>query len=378
MKPANKSIAIIAGARPNFMKVAPLCRELEKQKMRYVLINTGQHFSSAMASSFLKEFQLKPDYTLSPSRQTVARQMADIQNGLKKIFNKVKPGLVIVVGDVNSTLAGAQVAKEMNIPLAHIEAGLRSFNPAMPEEYNRIQTDRLADLLFVTQEEGVKNLRKEGVTKGVHFVGNIMIDTLKLFVKKTNQPKAACPPEWRGRPLAEKIAGCYYFCTLHRAENVDNKKVFSEIVAALEAMSQDAIIYLPLHPRTKKMAEKFGLLSKLRSACKILPPLTYAQSVAYQQNARLILTDSGGVQEEASFLGVPCLTLRTETERPITVAQGTNVIAGVTKQSIFKAYRVIDFKKKKVSIEFWDGKTAQRIVDKIRNFINNKDNVKKI
>lgn len=352
MKPIQKLIAIIAGARPNFMKVAPLCRELKKQKLPFILINTGQHFSTDMAQSFLKEFQLKPDFTLSPSRKTIKKQMADIKNGLKNIFFETNPSLVVVVGDVNSTLAGAQAAKEMNIPLAHIEAGLRSYNPVMPEEHNRIQVDRLADLLFTTQEDGVNNLKKEGITKGVHFVGNIMIDTLKLFIRKS-----------------KKIPGQYYFCTLHRAENVDNKKVFSQIVAALEVISRDTVIYLPLHPRTKKMAEKFGLLVKLSRVCKILPPLTYAQSVSYQQNARLILTDSGGVQEEASFLGVPCLTLRTETERPITVTKGTNIIGGVTKQSILQVYRAVNFKKRKTHITYWDGQAAERIVKIIKSHI---------
>ena len=352
MKPVNKLIAIIAGARPNFMKVAPLCRELEKQKMPYVLINTGQHFSADMAQSFLQEFRIKSDYTLVPTRATVKKQIADIKKGLKNIFSKIQPGLVVVVGDVNSTLAGAQVAQAMDIPLAHIEAGLRSYNSAMPEERNRIQTDRLADLLFVTQEDGVKNLKKEGITKGVHFVGNIMIDTLKLFVGKTN-----------------KVSGKYYFCTLHRAENVDNKKVFTDIVAALETISRDAIIYLPLHPRTKKMAEKFGLMKKLQSVCKILPPLSYAQSVAYQENAKLILTDSGGVQEESSWLGISCLTLRTETERPITVAEGTNIVGGVTKKSILKSYGATNFKKCKTRIKYWDGRAAKRIVAVIKKRI---------
>lgn len=345
MKPANKLIAIIAGARPNFMKVAPLCWELKKQKMPFILINTGQHFSADMAQVFLREFKLRADYTLNPSRVSTKKQMAGIKEGLKNIFSKTLPSLVVVVGDVNSTLVGAQVAKAMRIPLAHIEAGLRSYNRKMPEEHNRVQTDKLAGTLFVTQEDGIKNLRKEKITKGVYFVGNIMIDTLKMLKSE-------------GR----KISGRYYFCTLHRAENVDSKKVFFEIVAALEIIGRDAPIYLPLHPRTRKMAKEFGLMKKLQSVCKILPPLSYAQTVAYQKNARLILTDSGGVQEEASFLGVPCLTLRTETERPITVTEGTNTVAGVTKKSILKAYGGVNFKKQKTKIKYWDGKTSQRIV----------------
>ncbi|MBI2050361.1 MAG: UDP-N-acetylglucosamine 2-epimerase (non-hydrolyzing) [Parcubacteria group bacterium] len=343
------SIAIIAGARPNFMKVAPLVRELKKQKMRHFLVNTGQHFSKNMADDFLKEFNLKPDYTLKPSHTSSKEQMHDIKAGLAKIFKKEEPRMVIVVGDVNATLWAAQVAKKMRISLGHVEAGLRSFNNKMPEEHNRIQTDRLSDLLFVTQEEGVKNLKREGITGCVHFVGNIMIDTLKLFIKK-----------------AKKVSGKYYFCTLHRTENVDSKKVFSEIIAALEVIAEDAIIYLPLHPRTKKMAQKFGLTKKLKVACHLLPPLSYARAVSYLKHARLVLTDSGGVQEETSYLGIPCLTLRTETERPITVTSGTNIIGGVAKRSILKAYHGVNFKKRTARIKYWDGKTSARIVSIIK------------
>lgn len=326
------------------MKVAPLCREFKKQRMRYFLVNTGQHFSSAMSGGFLKEFKLNPDYALKPSHVSSQQQERDIKKGLGNIFKKEEPNMVVVVGDVNSTLWAAEVARKLRIPLSHIEAGLRSFNSKMPEERNRIRVDKLSDVLFVTQEEGVKNLKAEGVTQGVHFVGNIMIDTLKIFAAQ-----------------AKRVFGKYYFCTLHRAENVDSKKVFSEIVAALEEISKDAHIYLPLHPRTKKMAEKFGLLKQLRKACRLLPPLSYVESVAYQKHARLVLTDSGGVQEETSFLGVPCLTLRTETERPVTISKGTNTIAGVTKESILTAYKKANFKKKKTQIKYWDGKTSPRI-----------------
>ena len=341
----NKPIAIIAGARPNFMKVAPLAREFNKQKARHILINTGQHFSANMARNFLKEFKLKPNYTLRPPSAPVARQQADIKKNLEKIFKKESPRLIIVVGDVNSTLWAAQVAKKMRLPLAHLEAGLRSFNPKMPEELNRVQTDKLSDLLFVTEEEGIKNLRREGIKNGVYFVGNIMIDNLELF-----------------RRRARKIPGKFYFCTLHRGENVDDKKVFSEIIAALEIISRDSVIYLPIHPRTKKMAQVFGLTNKLKSACRLLPPLSYGQSVSYLQNARLVLTDSGGVQEETSYLGVPCVTLRTETERPITVTRGTNNVAGVTTRSILRTYGKVSFKKRKTRIRYWDGKTAARVV----------------
>ncbi len=354
MKNVSQKIAIIAGARPNFMKVAPLVHALQKQNMGNFLVNTGQHFSKAMADDFLQEFQIQSQYTLKPSRSSAEKQMQDIMDGLQKIFLKEKPSMVVVVGDVNSTLAGALIAKNMHIPCAHVEAGLRSYNLAMPEEQNRMVVDQLADYLFTTEKDGAHNLAQEGIREHVFYVGNIMIDTLKLFEKKVVQ----IPKEKK-----------YYFCTLHRAENVDSKKIFLGIVRALEKISQDAPIYLPLHPRTKKMAQQFGLLKKLQNACHIIPLLSYTESVSYQKYATVILTDSGGIQEESSVLGVPCLTLRTETERPITVKKGTNTIAGVSTQSILSAYKKKSLKKKKVHIPLWDGKAAQRIVSVIKKAI---------
>ena len=349
MKKIFKKIAVIAGARPNFMKATPLCREMAKQKLDYFLINTGQHFSKDMAAGFFREFKIKPNYSLTPSRQSTIRQFADILTGIEEIFNKEKPSLAVVVGDVNSTLAGALTANKMGIKLAHVEAGLRSYNDKMPEEVNRVITDRLANLLFVSEKEAVKNLNKEGITKDIHLVGNIMIDTMELFLNKI-------------KDSAEK----FYFCTLHRAENVDDKDIFAEILDALEIIAQDNTIYLPLHPRTKKMAEEFGLLKKINKIFTVLPPLNYRWSLYYQKNAQLVLTDSGGVQEETSYLGTPCITLRTETERPVTVTRGTNTIGGVTARSILAAYRAKNFARKKVALPYWDGRTAERIVAVIK------------
>lgn len=344
-------IMIVAGARPNFMKVAPLCHEFNKRKIAYSLINTGQHFTGAMSKSFLKEFGIKPDHTIKPSIVSVVAQFSDILAELGKIFEKEKPSLVIVVGDVNSTLAGALVANKMNIPLVHIEAGLRSHNKQMPEEINRIIVDQLSDLLLVTEEEGMDNLKKEKITGKVHFVGNIMIDTLCRFlpdIKKTDEE--------------------FYFCTLHRTENIDDKKIFENILDALEVISWDNKIYLPLHPRTEKMARKFKLIPRLEKIFSLLPPLSYKESLFYQKNAKLVLTDSGGIQEEASFLGTPCLTLRTETERPITVRLGTNMIAGVKKDGILAVYKKRYRGRQKIRIPLWDGKTAGRIVNIINKF----------
>ncbi len=344
-------IAIIAGARPNFMKIAPLCNQLRKNGVEYFLVNTGQHFDERMALQFFKEFDVRPDFTLEPSRDSVVKQVSDIMIGLEEIFESEKPSLVIVVGDVNSTLAAALVANKMNIRLAHIEAGLRSYNRKMPEEFNRIVVDSISDILFVTSEDGVSNLNKEGISKNVFFVGNIMIDTLKTFlsdIDSTNED--------------------FYFCTLHRAENVDDKVIFSGILDALEVISKDKKIYMPLHPRTEKMAKQFGLTERLHRIFSITEPLSYRGSLFYQKNARVVFTDSGGVQEETSFLGTPCITLRTETERPITVEKGTNTIGGVTRDSILEAYRSKERKNIKTEIPLWDGEASKRIIEIIKKY----------
>lgn len=350
MKTKDK-ILIIAGARPNFMKVAPLCHELKKSKINYKLVNTGQHYTESMSEDLLKEFGIKPDYTISPPHTSTVAQFSVIVAELGRIFAIESPSFVVVVGDVNSTLAGAIVANKMSIPLAHVEAGLRSFNREMPEEINRIIVDQISDVLFVTEENGMENLKKEKIHGDVHFVGNIMIDTLKMFL-----------------PEVQKSKEEFYFCTLHRAENVDDKEKFVGILDALEVISHDNKIYMPLHPRTEKMARKFKLIARLKNIFSLLPPLSYKESLFYQKNAKLILTDSGGVQEEASFLGVPCITLRNETERPITVTLGTNFVAGVRKEDILKAYAKRRHGQQKIAIPLWDGKVAKRIVRIITSF----------
>ncbi len=345
-------IAIIGGARPNFVKIAPLVTAFKQCAFDFFVVNTGQHFDKEMSTVFFDQFGLTADVTLTPSIASPDAQNTDIMRGLQEIFQTRKPNLVVVVGDVNSTLAAALVADKLGIPVAHVEAGLRSFNNAMPEESNRIRTDRISTLLFATEQRAVDQLRTEGITNHVYLVGNVMADTLFAF-----EPRIPASSE------------SYYFCTLHRAENVDTEKVFTGILDALETMAKDDKIYLPLHPRTKKMAEAFGLLSRLETIFTLLPPLGYVESLTYQKNAKLILTDSGGIQEEASILGIPCLTLRSETERPITVEQGTNTIAGVTKDSILAAYRNKDLTKRTIQIPLWDGKASERIALSIVEFL---------
>lgn len=348
----NLNIALICGARPNFMKIRPLQKELKKRGVKHFTVNTGQHFSSAMSLDLIKEFELKIDYNIEPNHYDNIKQFSDIMLGLENIFIKENPSLVVVVGDINSTLISALTANKMNIKLVHIEAGLRSHNKSMPEEYNRVLTDHLSDLLLTTSEEAQSNLNKEGLFENIYFIGNLMIDTLVDFLPK----------------IKEKNED-FYFCTLHRAENVDNLDILRGILDALEVISKDNKIYLPLHPRTEKMAKKFGLFDRMKNIFSLLPALDYQTSLFYQKNAKLVLTDSGGIQEESSYLGVPCLTLRKETERPVTVEYGTNKIAGVSKDSILNAYGQIDWQKKNISIPFWDGKSAERAIDILVNKI---------
>ncbi len=348
---SDKKIAIIAGARPNFMKVVPLVFAFQKEQLPYYLVNTGQHFDENMAKVFFDEFGIQPDFSLKPSTRSVTSQFTDIMLGLENLFTHNVPALVMVVGDVNSTLAATLVSKKMNIPVAHVEAGLRSYNKKMPEEINRILTDHASDLLFTTMEQGLENLNQEHVSGEIFEVGNIMIDTLVSYIEAV--------------PSTDEK---FYFCTLHRAENVDNAFVFGQILDALHVIAQDATVYFPLHPRTKKQAIEFGYMERLEKIFHVLPPLSYKESLYYQKNAMLVLTDSGGIQEETSYLGTPCLTLRNETERPITLTDGTNIIAGVTKESILEAYENRPHRRE-THIRLWDGKAGQRIAKIIKEYL---------
>ncbi len=344
----NKKYGLIAGTRPNFVKLAPLARAFQAAQLSHVIIHAGQHYDDKMSGDFFKDFGVNIDVALDIVREPVVAQLADMMRQLEQVF--ITQGItdVIVMGDVNATLAAALTAQKMGLRVAHVEAGLRSYNYQMPEEINRILVDTISDLLFASSEDAAENLQREGARGKVFTVGNIMIDNLLHFLPTI--------------PLTDEK---FYFCTLHRAENVDHPEVFGSIITALQRIKDTAnvLIYLPLHPRTKKKAEEFGLLQELSQTCTLLEPLPYAKTLYYQKNAQLILTDSGGIQEEASVLGVPCLTLRTETERPITVELGTNSIGGVTTESIMKAYGSMKLQRRQVKIPLWDGHTAERIVD---------------
>ncbi len=360
----NSNIFIIGGARPNFMKIAPLIRELERQKIKFKLIHTGQHYDYNMSKIFFDNLGIsKPDYFLNVGSGSHAFQTAKIMIEFEKVILKEKPKLIIVVGDVNSTIACALVAKKLLIEVAHVEAGLRSFDKKMPEEINRKLTDHLADYLFVTEESGLFNLKNEGIDSSkIFFVGNIMIDNLL-----TNSKLARENNYYKGLGL---IRDSYGLITIHRASNVDTKKDLERVIKTLNYIQSKIKIIFPIHPRTQKNLKNFNLDEQLKKPNIILTePLGYLEFLNLMMNAKFILTDSGGIQEEASYLKIPILTLRQNTERPITIEKGTNTLIGndFNKLKMYVDKILSDSYKKGQEIEKWDGKTSQRIVEIIKN-----------
>ena len=351
----------VVGARPNFMKIAPIQRVMQKKKeMEVTLVHTGQHYDKKMSKLFFDDLQLpQPDIYLNVGSASHAVQTAKVMIEFEEVLLSVKPDLVIVVGDVNSTAACSIVASKMGIQIAHVEAGLRSFDRKMPEEINRILTDVISDLLFVTEKSGLANLQKEGISNSkVHFVGNVMIDSLVYFLQKSSHSKIL-------KDFGLE-SGNFVLVTLHRPSNVDDYDNFIKLLNAFESIEKEIEIIFPIHPRTRKMIEQFQLKSKIDSMknLKLLDPLGYLDFMNLMKNAKFVLTDSGGIQEETTYLGIPCLTLRENTERPVTVEIGTNIIVGTNTDLIVdEAFKNIDGKGKKGSIpELWDGKAAERIV----------------
>ncbi|WP_457566753.1 non-hydrolyzing UDP-N-acetylglucosamine 2-epimerase [Caldithrix abyssi] len=351
----------VVGARPNFMKIAPIQREMSKySNIKPVLVHTGQHYDKRMSKFFFNDLQLpEPDIYLGVGSGTHAEQTAKIMTHFEKILNEEKPDLVLVVGDVNSTAACSLVAAKMNTKIAHVEAGLRSFDRTMPEEINRLVTDVLSDLLFVTEKSGLENLKREGIADHkVHFVGHVMIDSLIYFKPKADQ--SAILGELNLTP------GEYGVITLHRPSNVDNKQNFEKLLNAFAQIEQRLPLIFPIHPRSQKMIDQFGLREKVEkmSNLRLLDPLGYLDFMKLLHNAKLVLTDSGGIQEETTFLGIPCITMRENTERPITVEIGTNVLVGTdTQRIVLEAEKILDGNAKKGQIpELWDGHAAERIV----------------
>jgi UDP-N-acetylglucosamine 2-epimerase (non-hydrolysing) len=355
-------ILSVVGARPNFMKIAPIATELARNPVRFtsLIVHTGQHYDEQLSKVFFDELGIpRPDVNLEVGSGSHAQQTAAIMAAFEPVLIETKPDVVLVVGDVNSTIACALVAAKMGVTVAHVEAGLRSFDRTMPEEINRVLTDQISDLLFTTEASAADNLAREGVAPGkIHFVGNVMIDTLLVH---RSRARALGVPARLG--LA---ARGYGLLTLHRPSNVDDPAVFSRLLRAIGAISADLPILFPVHPRTRSVvmasAEAAALVQDGR--LRLLEPLGYLDFLGLMEDCRVALTDSGGIQEETTILGVPCLTLRENTERPITVTHGTNQIVGTDPDKILAAWRGLQGRSHvQMTQPMWDGKAASRIVD---------------
>lgn len=356
-----RKLALIVGARPNFMKAAPLMRELHRFPDRFetLLIHTGQHYDHKLSQLFFEELGMaRPDIYLGVGSGSHAEQTAKIMVELERVFIEQKPGMVVVFGDVNSTMAASLVAAKLQIKIAHVEAGLRSFDSAMPEEINRIVTDRLSDYMFVTEPSGLKHLQQEGVDKSkVFFTGNIMIDSLANSLAASK--KSTILSDLKLEPKK------YAVMTLHRPSNVDNPEILMSIIKAVISVGDTVPVVFPCHPRTQKELAKHNLaITPTSGPLRLIEPLGYLDFLRLQSECYFVLTDSGGVQEETTYLQIPCVTMRENTERPVTVDVGSNILVGPHPDKVLDAVRdIIAGKHKKGRIpELWDGHTAERIV----------------
>jgi len=401
-------ILTIVGARPNFMKVAPIIAAINAHNSRiaagatrknespvetiqHVLVHTGQHYDELMSGSFFNDLNLpKPDIHLGVGSGSHAAQTAEIMKKFEGVVLAEKPDVVVVVGDVNSTMGCALVTSKISFDttcsrpmIAHVEAGLRSFDRSMPEEINRIVTDHVSDLLFVTEESGIRNLHKEGVSlECVHLVGNTMIDSLLTFKDKAEESAICDKLGLRTRSAKNsKPIRPYALLTLHRPSNVDNRDGFLSILAGLEELAKDFPIIFPVHPRTRQRIKDFGLnlpvgpnAAKSRGDAEtpgsagagimLTDPLGYLDFLCLMKHAAIVVTDSGGIQEETTCLGIPCVTVRENTERPVTVECGTNIVAGTKKEMVQAAIRRQLRRKSGAAMpKNWDGRAAARIVD---------------
>ena len=374
MTATSAKILCVVGARPNFMKIAPIMAALRQTPgLEARLVHTGQHYDVEMNQRFFEQLGIpNPDIDLEVGSASHAVQTAEIMKRFEPVMDAEQPAAVLVVGDVNSTIACALVAAKKGVRVVHVEAGLRSFDRAMPEEINRVLTDQISDLLFTTEREALTNLTREGVDPTrVQFVGNVMIDTLRSCLPR------AVPPEQTLAGASDPAAflngpNGYGILTLHRPSNVDDPVVLERLLKVLGEISADLPLAFPVHPRTRSIIDKAGLgalLDSPRFCC--LPPLGYLEMLGLMQGARLALTDSGGVQEETTALGIPCLTLRENTERPVTVTEGTNTIVGADPERIRQAARdVLTSGGKAGRIpEYWDGRAAERIAAKLAKWL---------
>ncbi len=374
----------VVGARPNFMKIAPILEALDRHNKKnpgktieQTLVHTGQHYDAALSELFFEQLGLpRPDIDLGVGSASHAVQTAEIMKRFEPVVVEKRPDLVLVVGDVNSTIACALTAVKLGTGVVHVEAGLRSFDRTMPEEINRVLTDQISDLLFVTEKDAIENLRREGISGDrIFFVGNVMIDSLLKNVEKSKDSDVLL----RTGLMSGKKRSTqpYGVITLHRPSNVDDKEKLSSLLSVLEEASRSAALIFPVHPRTKSRIEEFGLGSFFKEppvdgpGLYIMPPLGYLDFLHLMANASLVLTDSGGIQEETTILGVPCITLRENTERPVTLTEGTNRLVGTDGDLILEAVKDAlegRFPEGKVP-ELWDGKAAERIVDVLAGWI---------
>ncbi|HEX6283861.1 MAG TPA: UDP-N-acetylglucosamine 2-epimerase (non-hydrolyzing) [Pyrinomonadaceae bacterium] len=358
----------VVGARPNFMKVAPIVAAMKRRPARFqpLVVHTGQHYDAAMSDSFFRDLELpQPDTHLGAGSASHAAQTAAVMERFEPVVLHEKPDWVLVVGDVNSTLACALVCVKLGVKVAHVEAGLRSRDRTMPEEINRLLTDQIADLLLTPSEDAGENLCAEGIPpERIRFVGNVMIDSLLQNLERARKSQA--------RAELGVADADYAVLTLHRPSNVDRPDTFARILSALDTIAQTLPVIFPIHPRTRKTLAELGLSARVAAIknLRLIDPLGYLDFLSLYSGARLVLTDSGGIQEETTALGIPCLTLRENTERPITVELGTNVVVGTDTARIVAAARAAlngSAKKSTRQPPLWDGRTSDRILDALED-----------
>lgn len=355
----------VIGARPNFMKVAPVYRAFAERGVPQTLLHTGQHYDVLMSEAILRELGLpEPDVNLGVGSGSHAAQTAQVMVAIEDQLTKARPDLVLVYGDVNSTMAATLAAVKLGVDVGHVEAGLRSGDRSMPEEINRLVTDRLSRWLFTPSRDGDENLLREGADPAsIRMVGNVMIDTLVRLL-----PKAGGDDQLRAFNLLNGTdPRPFALVTLHRPSNVDEPAMLSRLIAALDRIAAQIPVVFPVHPRTRQRMHRFGVCEQRAT---LTEPLTYLQFLGLQRHATVVITDSGGIQEETTFLGVPCLTMRENTERPVTISAGTNQLIGRDTDAMERAvHAILDGRGKKGSVpELWDGRAAERIADIVGGF----------
>ncbi len=359
-------ILCVVGARPNFMKIAPIMAAFSARGIAAKLVHTGQHYDPAMSDGFFTQLGIpRPDVNLEVGSASHAVQTADIMRAFEPVLDAERPRAVLVVGDVNSTIACALVAAKKGVKVIHVEAGLRSNDRGMPEEINRVLTDQISDLLYTTERSALANLLREGIAESrVQFVGNVMIDTLRAHLERA-VPVATT--------LGARPERGHAVVTLHRPSNVDDAEVLRRLLETLDRIAREVDVVFPIHPRTRAAAERHGLGDLLaRPGMRLLPPQGYLEMLGLMRDATLVITDSGGLQEETTALGVPCITVRENTERPITLAEGTNTLTGPHPEAIlacFRDIRVSGGKRGRIP-EYWDGQAALRIADHLRGWLD--------